>query len=87
MQALSIVVIFMICWWMIFFMLLPVGVTHDQPEIPGQQSGAPDHPGLKKKIMITSIIAVLLTGGIYYLTKRDDLSLRSLVHYWEDIPS
>ena len=48
MSFLSIIVVFLSTWWMIFFMLLPVGVRHDDPEIIGHQSGAPDNPMMKK---------------------------------------
>ena len=83
MSFLSIIVVFLSTWWMIFFMLLPVGVRHDDPEIIGHQSGAPDNPMMKKKLVWTTLAAIVVSGIILYLIHLDALSFRALARYWE----
>jgi predicted secreted protein len=63
----SFIVIWVCSWWVIFFMTLPFGVELDTsgPEISGP--GAPKETGLKKKIIITTLISVVVTGIIYAL--------------------
>lgn len=83
MSILSVIVVVLCSWWMIFFMVLPFGVRHDDPEIPGHQSGAPDRPMLKKKILITTLLSIVISGIILYVISSSDLSFRILARYWE----
>lgn len=46
--------IFIICWWMSFFVMLPIGVrgVHEDPAAPqGHEQGAPQAPNLKQKAL------------------------------------
>ena len=58
---LTFVVIFVILWWLILFLILPIGVKKEQSVEFGNDPGAPDNPMLKKKFLITTIIALILT--------------------------
>ena len=48
---LTFVVIFVILWWLILFLILPIGVKKEQSVEFGNDPGAPNNPMLKKKIL------------------------------------
>ncbi|MEL7485639.1 MAG: DUF1467 family protein [Pseudomonadota bacterium] len=59
------VVIFVIVWWLVFFALLPMGVTSrwegDGDGVDGAEPGAPMNPDLKRKAVRATLIAAALT--------------------------
>jgi len=73
-------VVYIILWWIIFFMSLPIGV-HPPHEVgeevqPGNEAGAPVRPYLWIKIAATSVIAAVLWGVVYWLIGTDLISFR-----------
>lgn len=54
--------IYIICWWVALFMVLPIGTNRqDQPPpTDGSQWGAPDTPNLKKKFITTTWVGAIL---------------------------
>lgn len=77
----TVILVYVIAWWMVFFMMLPVGVRsqHESEDgiTAGTEPGAPVKPMLKKKMIITSIIAVFLTIGYYFLQDSGLYSFRT----------
>lgn len=70
------IVVFVIVWWLVFFMMLPVGVKiPDQPG-EGHATSAPEKPMLLKKALITTGIAIVVTGLIFMVILSDYLSFR-----------
>jgi predicted secreted protein len=67
------VVVFVIIWWLVLFMVLPVGVqtAHeaDQPLEPGQATSAPIKPQILLKFLATTGIAGVLFA-VYWLLQR-----------------
>lgn len=61
MNIATIIVVFSICWWVVFFMALPVGVKRDDNPKAGNDSGAPNNANVGKKAIITTLIATSLT--------------------------
>ena len=57
-------IIFIVIWWILFFMSLPMGVKKSKNIEPGHDSGAPEKTYLWKKFFIVSIITLIFT----YLT-------------------
>jgi len=55
------VVVFALSWWVVFFMLLPLGVTVEEAPEAGHAPSAPQHPYLARKMLGATIIAALLT--------------------------
>ena len=59
------IVVFVICWWLSFFCVLPIGVQGQFEDegtvIEGSEEGAPNEPMLKKYVRWDSIGAVFLT--------------------------
>lgn len=67
MNIAGLIVIFSLLWWLIFFMLLPIGVQSiDNPE-EGHDAGAPSNPNIGKKMLITTIVSFLIVSAIYVL--------------------
>lgn len=67
----TIILVFVVIWWLVFFAVLPVGVRGqheaDIADLEGTDPGAPTNPNLKKKIVVTTAIAVALTVCYYFL--------------------
>jgi len=59
--GLEIIVIFVVIWWLVLFMVLPFGIQKDDEIVGGNDPGAPKNPMLKKKIILTSIISLVLS--------------------------
>ncbi len=74
------IVVYVILWWLVVFILLPIGVkTHEEigekPQV-GTADSAPVNPGLKWKLWTATAVAAVLLG-IFYLIKHYELiSLR-----------
>ena len=67
MNFVTITMVFVVIWWLIFFMALPWGMrrnTTDDPTV--NDVGAPNRPLLIKKALVTSVIAVVLTVVFFY---------------------
>lgn len=71
MDPVGFVVVFIICWWLSFFCVLPIGVQgqfeEDGEVVEGSEEGAPKEPMLKKKVIWASIGAVILTLIAHFL--------------------
>ncbi|MHA7900110.1 MAG: DUF1467 family protein [Henriciella sp.] len=65
MDPVGFIVVFVICWWLSFFCVLPIGVQgqfeDDGHVVEGTEEGAPKEPMLKKKILWASVGAIILT--------------------------
>ena len=69
MSTVTIILVYTIIWWMVFFAALPFGVRAQNEEdgdiVDGTVPSAPVNPNLLKKALWTSLIAAVLTL-IYY---------------------
>ncbi len=76
----TLILVYVVIWWLVFFAALPVGVRHDQEQgdasVEGADAGAPSNPNLKKKAVYTSLIALVLTISYYFLASSDLISFR-----------
>ncbi len=77
----SVVVVFVIIWWLVFFMALPIGVrSPDEAGIevePGHASSAPVRPRLGLKAGVTTAISLVLWGIAYWVIEADLISFRA----------
>lgn len=55
----ELVVVFTVCWWLIFLMALPIGVRPDDHPVPGSVPSAPARPRLRLKVVVTTLLALL----------------------------
>ena len=58
--------ILIICWWVVLFAVLPLGMNQGPRErqTDGGDWGAPANPNLKKKFITTTWISVLIWGAL-----------------------
>lgn len=81
MGIVTLILVYVVVWWLVFFAALPVGVRHQQDEdetrVEGTDPGAPSNPNLKKKAIYTSVIALIITVAYYFLATSDLISFRS----------
>jgi len=76
------IAIYFIIWWVVLFAVLPWGVRSQQEHgtvIPGSDPGAPAIPGLKRKLVWTTIVAAAVFAVwqvvyAYRLIALDDLA-------------
>jgi len=80
MNIATFILVFTIAWWMVFFAALPIGVRsqHETEEgvTEGTEPGAPSNPNLKKKMFYTTLIAIVITVGYYFLQDSGLISFR-----------
>ena len=62
MTWLSIGLVFVIVWWLVLFMVLPFGAQPPDEVEPGHADSAPARPRMPLKLLITTLIAAVLTG-------------------------
>lgn len=76
----SAALVFVVVWWLVFFMSLPIGARsyHEAGEEVdvGNVSGAPMRPRVWLKAGISTLIAFVLTIGIYFLVDSGAISFR-----------
>lgn len=61
MSIVEFTVTYIISWWMVLFMILPFWVRPSARPLPGHVPSAPEHPQLKRKFVITSVLALIPT--------------------------
>lgn len=54
-----------VSWWLVLFMVLPVGTRPAAEPGRGHAASAPANPRLKRKLLITSLITLLVTLLVY----------------------
>lgn len=84
MDIASAIVVYVLLWWLVFFMALPIGIqVPDQSEVgKGHASSAPRQPHLLRKALATTAIAAVLWVGVYLLVAGDFYSFRQAVRTW-----
>lgn len=81
MSITSALVLYAVIWFMTFFIALPIRLQTqgDVGEIvPGTHAGAPEHHHLKKKAIITTIIACILWAVIAGIIISGVISVRDI---------
>ena len=58
----TLVAIYLTAWWIVLFMILPLGMSSQvgPPPTDGSQWGAPANPNLKKKFITTTWVAAIV---------------------------
>jgi predicted secreted protein len=77
----SAIVLFAVCWFMTFFIVLPIRVQTqgDLGKIePGTHAGAPEVHNLKKKAKITTAIAFVIWAILTSIILSGKVSVRDL---------
>ena len=80
MSATGLAIIYIIIWWMVFFIILPIDVNRQKPiKIEGEDSGSPENPKMLKKFIYCTGITTVIFVIIYLLIKYEYLNLRNLI--------
>ena len=78
-------VLYTLIWWVALFAVLPIGVqTAVEPDPVTGWSGAPSHPMIGRKLLITSCVAAVVWGMCVAVIESPYLSFRT---GWLSIPS
>jgi predicted secreted protein len=67
---------FVIVWWLVLFMVLPFGARPPDEVEPGMASSAPARPRMGLKILVTTLIAAVLTALSLWLVDSGLIQLR-----------
>ncbi|MGB8814980.1 MAG: DUF1467 family protein [Paracoccaceae bacterium] len=73
------IVLFAVCWFMIFFMVLPLRFTSQAQTgevVPGTPKSAPADHLVGKKAKITTVIALVVWGILYAVITSGVISVR-----------
>lgn len=62
------IVAYAVCWWLVLFMLLPMGVRVSDHPAAGHAPSAPENPQLRRKFRLATLLALLPTALIYFLS-------------------
>lgn len=74
----SFIAIYFVIWWLAFVAVLPIGTrSHHEtgtPVLEGNDPGAPVNPRLLQKVLITTVLAALVTGLMFWGLTNDWIS-------------
>ena len=80
MSATGLTIIYIIIWWMVFFIILPIDVNrHKSTKINGEDPGSPENPKMLKKFIYCTGITTVIFVIIYLLIKYEYLNLRYII--------
>ena len=78
MSFLSSFAIFFIMWWVILFAILPIGVVTQAESgkvVAGTEAGAPTHPNLFRKAVLTTLVTIVAFAAFYWLRVYSGITL------------
>ncbi len=64
------ILVYVLCWWVIWFMVLPFGIKTQEEDgkvVKGSVKSAAVSPRILKKMAATTVISALVWGVIFYL--------------------
>jgi len=80
MSATGLAIIYIIIWWIVFFIILPIDVNRQKPvKINGEDAGSPENPKMLKKFIYCTGITTVIFVIIYFLIKYEYLNLRYIL--------
>ena len=80
MSATGLAIIYIIIWWIVFFITLPIDVNREKTvKIEGEDAGSPDNPKMIKKFIYCTSITTVIFVIIYLLIKYEKLNLRYII--------
>lgn len=75
MNIYSCILIFSVLWWIVLFVVLPIGVRMDPHPLPGIATSAPIQSHIFLKLKITTAITIPLFFLIKWVIESDFISL------------
>jgi predicted secreted protein len=81
MSGLTYAALFFIIWWTVLFMALPFGLKtqDDSNDVTlGTVASAPRGPHVRRAMILTTIIALVVLGSIYLIVDVADLGISDI---------
>jgi predicted secreted protein len=82
MDLFTIIVVFVLTWWVVIFTVLPWGNRAADHVVSGHAPSAPANPRIKQKLLWTTIIAFIVTALIVATIHYTKFSFREAVQSW-----
>ncbi len=85
MQWTTILAIYFIMWWLVFFTVLPWGISSQEEHadvVRGTDPGAPKVHGLKVKLVWTTVLATVVFAAFYWAFVTKAVAFDDLVTLW-----
>ena len=80
MSITGLAIIYIIIWWIVFFVILPIDVNREKPKkVEGEDPGSPENPKMLKKFIYCTGITSVIFLFIYLLMKFEYLNLRNII--------
>ena len=73
MSSLSIFLVYLMMWMIVFFMSLPFGISVSEDLEIGNANSAPSTTHLKLKILLSTFISIIPTYLVYWLIETEYL--------------
>ncbi len=70
------VIVYFVCWWLLMFIALPIGIERDDNPALGASRAAPKKGYLFIKCVSVTLLAVLATWGIDLLLSSGIVAVR-----------
>ena len=74
--------IYFVLWWIVFFVMLPLGVqTQDEAGdvVPGSASSAPVNPKIGRKVLWTTLLSAAIFASVYGLAYFNIVDLNAIL--------
>ncbi len=81
MNFVSAIVVFVCIWWVVMFCVLPIGLSGQSQNYDKENMaapGAPDNPQIKKKVILTTVISLVLWGIAYMIIASGLIDFREM---------
>ena len=77
MSATGLAIIYIIIWWIVFFVILPIDVKRQKTvKIDGEDAGSPENPKMLKKFIYCTGITTVIFMIIYLF------QLKNVLHHY-----
>ena len=76
------IVVFVIIWWVAIFAVLPWGVKQPTVQDKGIMPGTPMQPNMKKVVLTTTLLSIVLWLLVYALVQSDIISFSKTAQEW-----
>ena len=74
MSIVSVILVYLMIWMIVFFISLPIGVNVSNQPVSGNASSAPIKTNLKAKFFYSTILTLPLTYLVIFMVKKDLIS-------------
>lgn len=70
--------LYFLIWWIVLFIMLPIGIKPAEDDLAGSMPGAPSNPNLFKKALWTTLFSFVVWAVVYIFIQSDLISFREM---------